>query len=131
MLRIVDLSIAYGGIQALRGVTLEVAAQDMVAVVGPNGAGKSTLLNAASGLVRPRAGRILFEGEDLAGVPGHEIARRGLLQVPEGRQILGALSVLENLEVGRMAVGARGGMAGDLDRVYTIFPLLAERRRAP
>ena len=131
MLQISDLCTAYGGIEALRGATLNVPQRGMVALIGPNGAGKSTLLNTVSGLVRARAGRIVFDGADLSGVPDFEIARRGLVQVPEGRQILGSLTVEENLEVGRLALGKRATPVSELDRVYAIFPVLADRRRAP
>lgn len=128
MLEIEDLCVSYGAIQALRGVSLELLSGEMVAVVGPNGAGKSTLLNALSGVAKPRAGAIRFEGESILGMPAFKIARRGLIQVPEGRQILPAMSVLENLEVGRIASGGRGGSSADIDRVYALFPVLAQRR---
>ena len=131
MLEIVNLSTAYGGIKALRKATLSVPDRGMIALIGPNGAGKSTLLNTVSGLLRASGGRIIFDGADLAGVPDFQIARRGLVQVPEGRQILGSLTVQENLEVGRLAAGRGATSGGDLDRVYAIFPVLADRRRAP
>ncbi|MDQ2106577.1 ABC transporter ATP-binding protein [Azospirillum isscasi] len=127
MLEIQDLVTAYDGIRALRGVTLTVPAGAMVALIGPNGAGKSTLLNSVSGVVTPSSGRIRFDGTDIAGLPAHRVARRGLLQVPEGRQILGPLSVEENLLLGRLAAGTRG--TADLEEVYALFPILAERRR--
>ncbi|AWJ93934.1 ABC transporter ATP-binding protein (plasmid) [Azospirillum baldaniorum] len=127
MLEIQDLVTAYDGIRALRGVTLTVPAGAMVALIGPNGAGKSTLLNSVSGVVTPASGRIRFDGAEIAGLPAHRVARRGLLQVPEGRQILGPLSVEENLRLGRLAAGTRG--TADIDEVYALFPILAERRR--
>lgn len=127
MLEIQDIVTAYDGIRALRGVTLTVPAGAMVALIGPNGAGKSTLLNSVSGVVKPSAGRIRFDGAEIAGLPAHRVARRGLLQVPEGRQILGPLSVEENLLLGRLAAGTRG--TADIDEVYGLFPILAERRR--
>ena len=127
MLDIHDLVTAYDGIRALRGVGLTVPAGAMVALIGPNGAGKSTLLNSVSGVVKPASGRIRFDGADIAGLPAHTVARRGLLQVPEGRQILGPLSVEENLLLGRLAAGTRG--TADLEEVYALFPILAERRR--
>ncbi len=133
MLAIQSLTTAYGRIEALHGVSLTVGATDMVALIGPNGAGKTTLLNSVSGLVRARSGRVVFDGRDITGVPDYEIARMGLIQVPEGRQILASLSVEENLTLGRMAAGRRAAGAGgaDLDRVYALFPALAERRRGP
>lgn len=128
MLKITDLSTDYGGIEALKSATLEVPDRGMVALIGPNGAGKSTLLNTLSGLLRLRNGSVVFDGVDLAGLPDFQIARRGLLQVPEGRQILGSLTVLENLEVGRIAAGRAVNSGNDLERVYAMFPVLAERR---
>ncbi|WP_127088606.1 ABC transporter ATP-binding protein [Aquabacter cavernae] len=131
MLEVTDLATAYDGITALRGVTLRVPTGSMVAIVGPNGAGKSTLLNTISGVLRPHAGTVRFDGADVTRLPAHKVARLGLLQVPEGRQILGPLSVEENLLLGRLARGARAadGTADDLDAVFSLFPILAERRR--
>ena len=126
MLNVTSLRAGYGGIQAVRDVSLDVADGGMVALIGPNGAGKTTLLNALSGLVRPEAGRVTLAGADIMGRPGHGIARLGLLQVPEGRRVLGPLSVLENLLLGRQA--ARGRAPGRLDQVFELFPVLAERR---
>jgi branched-chain amino acid transport system ATP-binding protein len=130
MLRIVNLAAGYGGIIAVRPVTLEVAAGKMVCLVGANGAGKTTLLNAVSGIVSPLRGQVIFDGGDITGRSAHNIARRGLLQVPEGRQIFGPLSVEENLRLGASAVGDRiGDTEHELSRVFSLFPILAERRR--
>lgn len=130
MLDLSLLTVAYGAIEALRGVSLHIAEGQFVAVIGPNGAGKSTLLNAVSGLVPVRSGSLSFCGRALVGVPAHDIARAGLIQVPEGRQILGPLSVEENLELGRLALGSRRKRASDaLARIYAMFPKLKERRR--
>ena len=127
MLKVSGLEASYSGVRALRGVSLEVAAGEMVALIGPNGAGKSTLLNCLSGIVAPSAGSIRLEDEELAGVRPWLISRRGLLHVPEGRQILPEMTVLENLQLGLTALGARAPVY-DLERVCALFPFLAERR---
>jgi branched-chain amino acid transport system ATP-binding protein len=127
MLEITDLAAAYSGIRALKGVGLHVNQGEMVALIGPNGAGKSTLLNVISGLVRKSAGTVRFEGKDLAGLSAYQISRIGLLQVPEGRQILGDLSVRENLQLGSTALHHRQS-THTLDRIHDLFPILAERR---
>lgn len=127
MLEIVDISASYSGIRALNGVSLTVSKGEMVALIGPNGAGKSTLLNVVSGLVRKSAGRVLFAGRDLAGLGAYEISRLGLLHVPEGRQILGDLTVQENLLLGVTALFGRAP-THTLDRIHELFPILAERR---
>ena len=126
MLEITGLHAGYSGIEALRGVSLAVGAGEMTALIGPNGAGKSTLLNCISGLVAPTRGAIRFAGQDLAGNAAHRIARHGLLHVPEGRQILGDLSVIENLRLGETARAGRAATHG-LDDIYALFPILAER----
>ena len=126
LLEIEGLHVGYGGIAAVRGVDLAVPEGAMVALIGANGAGKSSLLNAVSGVVRTARGRVRLAGADIAGRGAHAVARLGLLQVPEGRRMLGPLSVLENLLLGRQA--ARGRPPGRLDEVYALFPVLAERR---
>lgn len=128
MLELEDVHTAYSGIEALRGVSLSVPAGAMLALIGPNGAGKSTLLNTVSGIVKASRGRILFEGREITGLRADKVARAGLLQVPEGRQILGPLGVEENLMLGRLAASGRVP-AGTLDDVYQLFPILKERRR--
>ncbi len=128
MLKVEGLSVDYGGVHALKQVSLDVAEGSMVALIGPNGAGKTTLLNAICGSVKAAQGRVLFEGKDIVGTPPYRVARLGLLHVPEGRQILGPLSVAENLDLGRLAVGGRATDGGnDLERVYSLFPLLKQR----
>jgi len=129
MLEIDGLSVSYGGLAALRGVSLTVAEGQFVAIVGPNGAGKTTLFKAISGTVPPAAGRISFEGRDLLAIPPPERAHLGIAHVPEGRQVFASLTVLENLEMGAYAVRGRPDWARNLDRIFTLFPLLAERRR--
>ncbi len=127
MLEVKDLAAAYSGIEALRGVSLHIDAGEMVALIGANGAGKSTLLNCLSGTVRPQRGSVRFEGREIAGVKPHRVARQGLLQVPEGRQILVELTVEENLQLGELARGGRASNYG-LHDVYQLFPILEERR---
>lgn len=127
MLTVANIEASYSGIRALRGVSLEVAKGEMVALIGPNGAGKSTLLNCLSGIVPPVSGSILLEGSECAGEHPWLISRRGLLQVPEGRQILAEMTVLENLQIGLSALGNRPATY-PLDRVFALFPILAERR---
>ena len=127
MLDVKDLAAAYSGIEALRGVSLHIEAGEMVALIGANGAGKSTLLNCLSGTVRPRRGSIRFGGGEIAGMKPHRVSRQGLLQVPEGRQILVELTVEENLQLGELARGSRVSGFGLRD-VYKLFPILEERR---
>lgn len=129
MLEIQDLEAGYGEARAVAGVTLTVAPGEIVALLGSNGAGKSTTLKAVAGLVRPRAGTIRWEGSDLARVRAHLIVERGLVLVPEGRRLFGTMTVEENLELGAFAPRARAVRADGFDRVYTLFPVLRERRR--
>ena len=128
LLELQDVEVAYGDLPALRGVSLGVEEGDTLSVVGANGAGKTTMLRAISGLLRPRAGRILLDGARLDRMPSHVIVARGVVQVPEGRKIFPSLSVRENL-----LVGAYRGRPGPwtLERVYRLFPLLGERREQP
>jgi len=115
-------------IHALRGVSLEVKTGQIACLIGANGAGKSSTLMAVSGLLRPSAGRIVFEGDDLAEVPPHAIVERGISQVPEGRRIFSKLTVLENLQMGAYIRTDADGVRQDLDWVFGLFPILAERR---
>ncbi len=124
-LEIDGLELAYGPVQALRGVSFTVEAGQIVAIVGANGAGKTTLLSAISGLVKPRRGRVLHDGQDITGWPAHRIVARGIVQVPEGRAILGTMSVEENLELGAFA----GNSEGRIEDMLRRFPILLERRR--
>jgi len=127
VLRVVNLEAHYSGIRALRGVSLDVDAGEMVALIGPNGAGKSTLLNCLSGIVLPAAGSILLENRECVGQHPWLIARRGLLHVPEGRQVLPEMTVLENLQLGLSALGSRTATYPP-DRVFALFPILRERQ---
>jgi branched-chain amino acid transport system ATP-binding protein len=130
MLEVVDLCVGYGRVEALRGVTVRVAHDELVTVVGPNGAGKTTLLRAVMGLVPVRAGRVTFEGEPLAGLPTEAVVRHGVAMVPEGRELFGPLTVRENLVLGAYALGRatrRARLAADLDRVLALFPALRAR----
>ena len=129
MLKIHNLSVSYGGLAALCGVSLSVDEGRFVAIVGPNGAGKTTLFKAISGTVQPAAGTVEFEGRDLLAVPPAERAHLGIAHVPEGRQVFASLSVLENLEMGAYPLRGRPDWQRNLDRIFTLFPVLAERRR--
>jgi branched-chain amino acid transport system ATP-binding protein len=129
VLEVRDLEVGYGDARAVAGVTLTVAPGEIVALLGPNGAGKSTLLKAVAGLVRPRAGSVRWQGEDLAGVDAHLIVERGVALVPEGRRLFGGMTVDENLELGAFAPRARAGRQASLERVFALFPALKERRR--
>ncbi len=128
MLRIEGVSAAYGGLRALADVSLEVAAGQFVAVVGPNGAGKTTLFKAISGIIAPTAGRILFEGRDLGALGPAERPHLGIAHVPDGRKVFGAMTVLENLEMGATTKAGQAQWGANLDLIYALFPVLAERR---
>jgi branched-chain amino acid transport system ATP-binding protein len=128
MLDISGLSVSYGGLRALADVSLQVAAGQFVTVVGPNGAGKSTLFKAISGIVPARAGGIRFDGQDLLARPADARAHLGIAHVPEGRQVFKTLTVRENLELGAYPEAGRRQWAQTLDRIQTLFPILAERR---
>ena len=128
-LELADVEVAYGDVRALSGVTLSVGAGEIVALLGPNGAGKSTLLKTVAGLVRPRGGTLRWDGADLTRIAAHRIVERGLALVPEGRRLFGGMTVAENLELGAFAARARAGRQASLERVLTLFPVLAERRR--
>jgi branched-chain amino acid transport system ATP-binding protein len=131
VLEVEGVTTTYDGIVAVRAASLSVKQGQIVSLIGSNGAGKTTLLNTISGLLRPRSGRIVFEGADIARLPPYAVARRGLLQVPEGRQVLGPLSVRENLMLGALAARTRKADAEDIGRIYALFPILRERRDLP
>jgi len=129
VLEIRDLDAAYGDIRVLSGVSLTVGPGEIVALLGPNGAGKSTLLTAIAGLLRPRAGAIRWQGEDLTTLRAHLVVERGVALVPEGRRLFGTMTVEDNLELGAFAARARSGRAAGFERVYALFPDLRDRRR--
>jgi branched-chain amino acid transport system ATP-binding protein len=131
VLRIEGLNVAYGGLRALVDVSLAVEAGQFVAIVGPNGAGKTTLFKTVSGIVQPSAGRITFEGRDLLAVPPAQRAHLGIAHVPEGRQVFRTLSVFENLEMGALPARGRAEWSRNLEQIYTLFPVLKERRDQP
>jgi len=127
MLRLEGVRAAYGKVEALRGVTLEVRAGELVTLIGANGAGKTTTLKAISGILRPTAGRILLEGEAIDRLRPREVLRRGIAHCPEGRRIFPYMSVLENLEMGAYARRDAAGVRQDLAQVLAHFPVLEER----
>ncbi|MCL6581780.1 MAG: ABC transporter ATP-binding protein [Firmicutes bacterium] len=131
LLEVSDLAVFYGAIQALHGVSFRVDDREIVTLIGANGAGKSTTLRTVSGLIRPRGGRIVYQGCDLAKVPPHEIVRLGVSQCPEGRRVFTNLTVLENLEMGAYTRRDRREIAESLERVFRHFPRLKERVRQP
>ncbi len=128
LLAVEDLHVYYGQIHALKGISLHVDPSEIVTLIGANGAGKSTTLKTISGLLRPRQGRVSLFGEDLAALPAHEIVAQGVVHVPEGRRIFGQLTVHENLLMGAFIRVDRPAIGGDLERVFTLFPRLQERR---
>lgn len=128
MLKLEDLHVFYGNIQALRGLSLLVEEGELVTIVGSNGAGKSTTLLTISGILRPRSGRLTFEGRDLSKAAPHDIVRWGISHCPEGRMIFGRLSVAENLVLGAYNRQDRQDIRRDLARVHDLFPILAERK---
>jgi branched-chain amino acid transport system ATP-binding protein len=127
LLSIDNLSVHYGAIQALHGVSISVEPGEIVTLIGANGAGKSTTLRAVSGLVKPSGGRIAFDGKDLGGLAPHKILRLGLAQVPEGRGIFPNLTVDENLDLGAFVRKNRKEVEGDRERAFGLFPRLKER----
>jgi len=130
LLAVDDVTVRYGRLTALRGVSLKIAEGEILFVTGPNGAGKSTLLNAIAGVVPPISGSIRMDGAEVTGAPPEQIARRRFSLVPEGRNVFGALSIEENLKVGAGMRTDRRKVADDLETVYREFPVLAERRHA-
>jgi branched-chain amino acid transport system ATP-binding protein len=129
MLSVRNLSVNYGAITALRGISLEVKQGDIVTLIGANGAGKTTTLRAISGLLRARAGEILYQGQSLTGLPAHQIVQLGLSHVPEGRMIFANLTVLENLLMGAYLQRDRRVVQAEMEHVFALFPRLQERRK--
>ena len=127
MLEISNLSVSYGGLRALTDVSLSVAEGQFVTVVGPNGAGKTTLFKTISGVVKPSGGKITFMGQDLATISAAQRAHLGIAHVPEGRQVFKTLTVRENLEMGAYPRNGQAKWTHTLERIHTLFPILAER----
>ncbi len=130
LLSLQDLDLGYGEVQVVFGVTMHVGTHELVGLVGGNGSGKSTILRAVSGMIRPRGGSIMFNGEDVGGLTPHQMALRGLAHVPMGRQLFTDMSVHENLLLGAHLPQARARRPEGLDRVYTLFPDLHDKRSA-
>lgn len=128
MLEVENVHVYYGNIHALRGVSLTVEEGEIVTLIGANGAGKSTTLFTISGLLKPREGTVLLEGDNLSVYPAHEVVAKGVCQVPEGRRIFTRLTVQENLEMGAFTRANRAEIRQDLERVFSLFPRLKERR---
>jgi branched-chain amino acid transport system ATP-binding protein len=128
ILRLDDIHTFYGSIHALKGISLEVREGEIVSLIGANGAGKSTTLRSINGLNHPRRGRIEFAGRDITNDPPHSIVKMGISQSPEGRKLFSRMSVRENLEMGAFQRADRATFKEDLDRVYSLFPRLAERQ---
>jgi branched-chain amino acid transport system ATP-binding protein len=128
-LEVRDLTVAYGAIQAVRGVSFTVEQGQIVSLIGSNGAGKTTTLRTISGLLRPVSGEILLDGEPLHRLPAHEILARGVAHSPEGRRLFARMTVEENLRLGAYTRHDESGIVADLDKIYRLFPVLGERRR--
>jgi len=129
VLELEDVHTYYGAIHALKGVSLKVHDGEVVTLIGANGAGKSTTLRSINGVNHPRQGRITFQGKDITNAPPHEIVKMGIAQSPEGRRLFPRMSVLENLEMGAFQRSDRQNFQEDIDRVFGLFPRLAERRQ--
>lgn len=128
MLKIDNIDVYYGAIHALKGISLEVNQGEIVTLIGANGAGKSTTLRTISGLLKPKNGSITFMGQNIAGVRAHEIVKRGISQVPEGRRVFAEMTVMENLDLGAFVRKDKDGIQQDLKKVFELFPRLEERK---
>ena len=128
LLRVQDLKISYGGINAVKGIDLHVDQGEMVALIGANGAGKTTTLKAICGVMKPAAGRVHYRTQDITGMPSHALVEMGIALVPEGRGIFGRLTVDENLGIGAYTRRDKAAVKTQLDHVYALFPRLKERR---
>jgi branched-chain amino acid transport system ATP-binding protein len=129
ILKIEKLHAYYGSIHALKGISMEVSPGKIVALIGPNGAGKTTLLKSILGMVPPRSGHILFDGNPIQGLPTEQIVRSGISYVPEGRRIFPLLTVVENLEMGAYLRSDRDEIAKDIEKIFELFPQLKDRRK--
>jgi branched-chain amino acid transport system ATP-binding protein len=128
-LNITNLTIHYGGLEAVTGINIDLEEEGIVTLIGANGAGKSTILKAISGLIIPTSGEVRFRGERVDGLPPHEIVKRGIVQVPEGRRLFPFMTVLSNLKLGAYLRKDGKEINKDLEKVYTRFPILKERRK--
>ncbi len=131
MLEVKDLVVAYGRVEAVKGISFQVEQGQVVSLLGTNGAGKTTTLRTISGLLRPISGEVWFEGERLDRVPAHQVVTRGIAQSPEGRRLFRKMSVEDNLKLGAFTRKDAAGIREDLDRVYALFDVLGERRNQP
>ena len=129
LLQVDDIRTFYGAIEALKGITIDVNEGEIVTLIGSNGAGKTTTLRSISGIVPPRTGRIVFQGREIQGLAGHEVAEIGIAQSPEGRRIFPRMTVRENLEMGAFTRRDQKSIGADIDRVFELFPRLHERQR--
>ena len=127
ILKIAGLKVAYGGIQAVKGVDLEIREGELVTLIGANGAGKTTTMKATTGLQGWAAGEVEYLGNSIRGVPSYELLKRGLVMVPEGRGVFARMTIVENLKMGAYVRNDEAGIARDIDRMFTIFPRLKER----
>ncbi|MBP3728078.1 MAG: ABC transporter ATP-binding protein [Pseudobutyrivibrio sp.] len=128
MLKVENLVVNYGMIQALKGISFEVNEGEVIALIGANGAGKTTTLQTISGMLSPTSGKVLLEGTDITKIPGHKIVSMGLAHVPEGRRVFGGLTVLENLKMGAYTRSSKTEIAESFERIYGSFPRLKERQ---
>ena len=129
LLAVEDIHSFYGSIEALKGITIEVNEGEVVTLIGSNGAGKSTTLRSISGIVPPRTGKVVFQGREIQGLAGHEVAEIGIAQSPEGRRIFARMTVRENLEMGAFTRRDTKSIREDIDRVFELFPRLQERQK--
>ncbi|MFE0734254.1 ABC transporter ATP-binding protein [Streptomyces sp. NPDC058855] len=129
LLEVEDLRVAYGKIEAVKGISFSVEAGQVVALIGTNGAGKTTTLRTLSGLLKPTAGKIVFDGQVLNGIPAHKVVALGLAHSPEGRHIFPRLTIEENLQLGAFLRSDKDGIAQDIQKSYDLFPILGERRK--
>lgn len=128
LLEVNNVHAYYGNIHALKGISLTVEKGEIVSLIGGNGAGKSTTLRTISGLMKPREGKVIFEGKDLAKLPPHDMVRQGIAMVPEGRGVFAKMTVRENLELGAYYRNDKDGIEADIENAYKLFPRLGERR---
>jgi branched-chain amino acid transport system ATP-binding protein len=128
MLTLENISVNYGAIEALNGITMHVEQGEVVTLIGANGAGKTTTLRTITGLLSPRAGRVLYENEEISGLPTHKLVARGISMSPEGRGVFANLTVRENLQMGAYLKKNKREIADDMERAYTMFPRLKERQ---